>query len=177
MKRLVSGLLAVALLVTGCSLSLGGMARAGSKAVDPGLFFAGDVPTDGQRVDAAAVDGLAYERAMPRIDRCGEPSRDALVRIGEINSVVTLFAFDECDVDIKVAGVTDDQFVSVEVASLVDGASEVFDADGLPVSGASPGSCDCELPLGLSRLPGAPPPGSAHRFVRISISDEDCGLV
>ncbi|WP_029117290.1 hypothetical protein [Mycobacterium sp. URHB0044] len=180
MRRLVFGLLVVAALVTGCAESVDGAARPGSRDVDPASFFAGAVATYGQPVSSDDVDGLAYLRALRRIDPCGLLTHDDLVKIGEIGSVGTLFAFDECDVDVKVPGETDRRYVSVELTRThVDGQPVVFRAAGLPVYDADPGSCDYLVPLELSRLPGAPPARGADRpFVRIGlIADGNCEFV
>jgi hypothetical protein len=179
-RRLVSGLLAILAIVTGCAESIGGTARVGSREVDPTSFFAGPVPTYGVPVRRADVDALAYLRAIRRIDPCGLLTREVLAKIGEIGSVGTLFAFDECDVDVKVPGETDRRYVSVELSQThVDGQPVVFQAAGLPVYEAYPGSCDYLLPVDLSRLPGAPPAHGLDRpFVRIGlIADGNCDFV
>src|SRR6202030_2508092 len=68
-----------------------------------------------QRPGADDITMLAYLRALRRIDVCGLLTRDALPKVGEIVSVGTLFAFDECDAEVKVSGDSDRRFVSVEV--------------------------------------------------------------
>jgi hypothetical protein len=179
-RRLVIGLLAVAALVTGCAESIDGTARLGSRDVDPAAFFAGPVATYGQRVSSDDVDALAYLRAIRRIDPCGLLTREELAKIGEIGSVGTLFAFDECDVDVKVPGEADRRYVSVELTQThVDGQPVVFKAAGLPVYEAYPGSCDYMVPIDLSRLPGAPAArGVDQPFVRIGlIADGNCEFV
>jgi hypothetical protein len=178
--RLVSGLLAILVIVTGCAESVDGTARAGSREVDPAAFFAGAVPTYGREVSSDDVDALAYLRAIRRIDPCGLLTREDLAKIGEIGSVGTLFAFDECDLDVKVPGEADRRYLSVEITMThIDGQPVDFRAAGLPVYHAYPGSCDYLLPLDLSRLPGAPPARGLDRpFVRIGlIADGNCEFV
>jgi hypothetical protein len=179
-RRLVAGLLVVLTIVTGCTRSVVGTALTGSREVSPAAFFAGAVPTYGLPVGPDGIDGLAYLRAIRRIDPCGPLSRDDLAKIGEIGSVGTLFAFNECDVDVKVPGDADRRYASVEVTlTHVDGQPVAFQATGLPVYEAYPGSCDYLVPIDLSRLPGAPPPRVPDRpFVRIGlVADENCGFV
>ena len=84
----------------------------GSRDIDPAYFFAGEVPTYGQTVSPNDVIVLAYLRAMRRIDPCGLVTRDAMAKIGEIGSVGTLFALEECDVDIKVPGETERRYAT-----------------------------------------------------------------
>jgi hypothetical protein len=101
-RRLVSGLLAILAIATGCAASIDGTARVGSRDVNPAALFADPVPTYGLPVKSTDVDALAYLRAIRRIDPCGLLTRDDLAKVGEIGSVGTLFAFDECDVDVPV---------------------------------------------------------------------------
>jgi hypothetical protein len=179
-RRLAFGLLVILSLVAGCSESIDGTPRIGSRDVDPASFFAGPVATYGQPISSDDVDALAYLRAIRRIDPCGLLTHDDLAKIGDIGSLGTLFAFDECDVDVKVPGETDRRYVSVELTQThVDGEPAVFQAAGLPVYEAYPGSCDYLLPIDLSRLPGAPPaPGVDRPFVRIGlIADGNCEFV
>src|SRR5687768_8601600 len=130
----------------------------GSRDTDPADFFAGEVPTYGQTVSPDDAIALTYLRAMRRVDPCGLLTRDTLAKVGEIGSVGTLFALDECDLDIKVPGEADRRYVSVEVIlNRTSGEPVAFRAGGLPVYEAYPGSCDYLLPLDLSRLPGARP--------------------
>jgi hypothetical protein len=179
-RTLVCLLLAVVWIVAGCAESVSGAARVGSRDVDPASFFAGPVATYGQPVGSDDVDALAYLRAIRRIDPCGLLTREDLAKIGEIGSVGTLFAFDECDIDVKVPGETNRRYVSVELTQTdVDGEPVVFQAAGLPVYEAYPGSCDYLVPIDLSRLPGAPPARGPRRpFVRIGlIADGNCEFV
>jgi hypothetical protein len=174
---MVMTLLAVALMLTGCSRTLDGTAAMGPREVDPSYFFAGNVPTYGQRVSPDEVTALAYLRALRRIDPCGLVTRDGLAKVGEIGSVGTLFALDECDVDIKVPGQSTRRLVSIEVIlNRMVGQPVAFLAGGLPVYESYPGSCDYLLPLNLSLLPGAQPLRTPDQpFVRVGlIADENC---
>jgi hypothetical protein len=149
----------------------------GSRDVDPAYFFAGDVPTYGQRVNPGEVTTLAYLRAARRVDPCGLLTREAMAKIGEIGSVGTLFALDECDVDIKVPGETRRRYASIEVIfNRMAGQAVAFLAGDLPVYETYPGSCDYLLPLNLSLLPGAQPLRQPEQpFVRVGlIADENC---
>jgi hypothetical protein len=168
-------LLAVLLALIGCGRPIAGSPAMGTRDVDPAYFFAGEVPTYGQTVSSDEMVMLAYLQAMRRIDPCGLVTRDVLVKIGEIGSVGTLFALDECDVDIKVPGETNRRFVSIEVVlTRSTGAPIGFHAAGLPVYEVYPGSCDYLLPLELSRLPGARPLATPDQpFVRIGMIAED----
>jgi len=178
--RLVSGLLALLVMLTGCAESTEGSARMGSREVDPSVFFAGDVPTYGQRVTPDDTALLAYLRALRRVDPCGLLPAEGLAKIGEVGSVGSLFAFDDCDFDVKVPGEPDRRYVSVEVSlvQLEDQAVE-FRAAGLPVYRTEPGSCEYMVPLDISRLPGAPPPsGPVRPFVQLGlIPGGDCDFV
>jgi hypothetical protein len=174
---MVIALLAVALMLTGCSRVMQGTAAMGARDVDPAYFFAGDVPTYGQRVTPDEVTALAYLRALRRIDPCGLLTREALAKIGEIGSVGTLFALDECDIDIKMPGEANRRYVSIEVVlNRLAGQSVAFLAGGLPVYETYPGSCDYLVPLNLSVLPGARPLRQPDQpFVRVGlIADENC---
>jgi hypothetical protein len=150
-------LLAVLLLVTACGQAVGGSARRGSHAVDPGFFFAGPVPVFGRTVGAADTATLSYLRALRLVDVCGLVNRDTVGKIGEIDWYGTLFAFAECDVAVKVPGRIAQEYLSVEVAWDRPTGQSAFTAAGLPVHESSPGSCEFLLPLGLAALPGAPP--------------------
>jgi hypothetical protein len=174
---MVTALLAAALVLTGCSRAMDGIAAMGPREVDPAYFFAGDVPTYGQRVNPGDVTTLAYLRAVRRIDPCGLLTRDALAKIGEIGSVGTLFALDECDVDIKVPGEANRRYASIElILNRMVGQPVAFLAGGLAVYESYPGSCDYLLPLNLSLLPGAQPLRQPDQpFVRVGlIAEENC---
>jgi hypothetical protein len=171
---MVTALLTTVLALTGCSRQIDGAAVIGSREPDPADFFAGDVPSYGQTVSPDDAIALTYLRAMRRIDPCGLLTRDTLAKVGEIGSVGTLFAFDECDIDIKVPGEADRRFVSVEVVLSRTGGEPAFRAGGLPVYETYPGSCDYLLPLELSRVPGARPlPNPDQPFLRIGLIAED----
>lgn len=150
--------LAAILGLAGCSRSVDAVPRAVSP--DPAFFFAGPVPTYGQSVSPTQLDRLAYLRALRRVDPCDLLTRQALAGVGEIGSVGTMFAFDECDVDIKVTGEGARRYVSVE--------TELSTLDHTP--------CQYVAPLLLARLPGAPPlPGPVQPVVRISpITEQSC---
>jgi hypothetical protein len=173
---MVTTLLATVLALTGCSRGIEGSAATGSREVDPSYFFSGEVPTYGQRVAADDVTTLAYLRAMRRIDPCGLLTRESLARVGDIGSVGTLFALDECDVDVKVPGENDRRYASIEVVLTQISEPVAFLAGDLPAYESFPGSCNYLLPLNLSLLPGAQPLRSTDQpFVRIGlIGDEDC---
>lgn len=152
--------------VVGCSPPVDGSAIVGPKDVDQGYFFAGDVAVYGQQVSADDTTLLAYLRALRRIDVCGLLTGDAMNKIGETFSVGTLFAFSECDSEVKVSGESNRRFVSVEL-----GLTPSPDGTGVR-------SCDVSIPLALDRLPGARPlNGSPPPFVKVGlIGAEDCEL-
>jgi hypothetical protein len=56
---MITALLAGAPMLTGCSRSFEGIAAMGPRGVDPAHFFAGDVPTYGQRLHPDEVTILA----------------------------------------------------------------------------------------------------------------------
>jgi hypothetical protein len=175
----VTALLTAALMLTGCSRTLEGTAAMGPREVDAAYFFAGDIPTYGQRLNPDEVTTLAYLRAMRRIDPCGLLTRDSLAKTGEIGSVGTLYALNECDVDIKVPGEAHHRYASIEVIlNPMVGQPVAFLAGGLPVYESYPGSCDYLLPLNLSLLPGAQPLRQPDQpFVRVGlIAEENCDL-
>jgi hypothetical protein len=172
-------LLAIVVALSGCDDDVQGSAAMGPRDIDPAYFFAGDVPTYGQRVNPGDVTTLSYLRAARRVDPCGLLTRDAMAKIGEIGSVGTLFAFDECDVDIKVPGEAQRRYASIEVIfNRMAGQPVAFLAGDLPVYENYPGSCDYLLPLNLSLLPGARPLRQPEQpFVRVGlIGDENCDL-
>ncbi|MHA3018935.1 hypothetical protein ACXPWS_01550 [Mycobacterium sp. BMJ-28] len=150
--------LAVLVGLAGCARAVDAVPRAA--APDPAFFFAGEVPTYGTPVSPAQRNRLAYLRALRRVDPCGLLTRDALRKVGEIGSVGTMFAFDECDIDIKVPGDSARRYVSVWV--------------GLDTLEPSP--CEYVAPLLLSRLPGAPPlPEPVQPVLRITpITEQSC---
>jgi hypothetical protein len=154
--------LIAAALLTGCSSPIDGRPLKGPKDVDQAYFFGGDVATYGQRVSVNDNALLAYLRALRRIDVCGLLTGDALARVGEIVSVGTLFAFNECDAEVKVSGMSERRFVSVE----------------LDLASTEPDGCDVSVPLPLSRLPGAPQqPVAAQPTARVGvIGVVDCEL-
>jgi hypothetical protein len=177
--RRVTALLAIVVALAGCSRSLDGTAVMGPRDVDPAYFFAGDVPTYGQRVSPGDVSALAYLRAVRRFDPCGLFTRDAMAKIGEIGSVGTLFALDECDVDIKAPGEANRHYASVEaIFYRLAGQPVAFLAGDLPVYETYRGSCDYLLPLNLSLLPGAQPLRQPDQpFVRVGlIAEDNCDL-
>jgi hypothetical protein len=175
---MVTVLLATMLALTGCSRGIDGSGVSGPRgpaSIDPAYFFAGDIPTYGLAVSPDDVIALAYLRAMRRIDPCGLVTREALAKVGEIGSVGTLFALDECDIDIKVPGETDRRYASIEVIlNRMVGQPVAFLAGDLPAYETYPGSCDYLLPLNLSLLPGAQPLRRPDQpFVRIGLIGED----
>jgi hypothetical protein len=170
-------ILAVVTALTGCNRDIHGTATPGSRDVDPAYFFAGEVPTYGRSVSPAEATTMMYLRAMRRIDPCGLLNRQALAKIGEINSVGTLFALDECDLDIKVPGKADRRYASVGIVlSQMWRAPVAFRVGEVPVYESYPGSCQYLMPLDLARLPGARPlPKPDQPFVRIGlIAQKDC---
>ncbi len=154
--------LLAATLLASCSHPIDGRPVLGSKNADPGFFFAGDVPVYGQQVGRDDVGYLAYLRALRRVDVCGMLTGDALAKVGQIVSVGTLFAFDECDAEVKISGVSERRFVSVE----------------LELSATEPSGCEALARLPLGGLPGAPiPPEPAQPSVRVEmIAAQDCEL-
>jgi hypothetical protein len=176
---MLTGLLAAMVVLTGCTRQIDGAAAVGPREVDPAYFFAGEIPVYGQSVSPSDVTALAYLRAMRRIDPCGLLNRDALSKIGEIGSVGTLFALDECDMDIKMPGQSNRRFASIELTwTRVTGTPVAFRAGQAPVYAAFPGSCEYLLPLELSRLPGAQPLHKPDQpFLRIGlIAEENCDI-
>ena len=171
----VATLLATLALI-GCTRQIDGVAASASRDIDPAYFFGGEIPTYGRTVSPDDVATLSYLRAIRRIDPCGLVTRDAMAKIGEIGSVGTLFAFNECDVDIKAPGETQRRYATIEVTLAPAGAPVALRTDGLPVHETYPGSCDYLLPLDLLRLPGAHPlPKPDQPFVRVGlISEQNC---
>lgn len=72
------------------------------------------VPVYGQSVNADDRALLAYLRALRRIDMCGLLTGGTLDKVGEIVSVGTLYAFDECIAEIKISGVENPRYVSAQ---------------------------------------------------------------
>ncbi|HTY27192.1 MAG TPA: hypothetical protein VMD51_03465, partial [Mycobacterium sp.] len=171
-------LLAVLLLVSACGQAVEGTARRGPDGVDRGFFFAGPVAEYGRSPSPDDTATLAYLRALRRIDVCGLVNRDTVGKAGEINWYGTLFAFDECDVAVKAPGRATQEFLSVQVALDRATGQPAFSAAGVSVHESSPGSCEFLLPLGLSRLPGAPTLNSQNQPVaKIGvIGGGDCPL-
>lgn len=175
MWRVLAALTGAALLLTGCARYLDGDADVGARTVDPAAFFDGTVPTYGRQVSVSDKLRLSYLRALRRIDVCGLSDRENLSRIGEIQSMGTLFALEECDVTVKVPGRAASKYVSTTV-ELVHAAGR---PDGLGVRGPLQGACEFLVPLGLSELPGAGPLfGPEQPHVRIGmVAEFDCAEV
>lgn len=178
-KWLVVSLMAVLLVMTGCGRYVDGSATVGVRQVDPSFFFAGEVPVYGQTVSNNDTIQLAYLRAIRRVDICGLVDREALAKIGEITSVGTLFALDECDMDIKLPGSTARKFISVQLElSRVDRPA-AFRVDGVPVYASAAGSCEYLIPIDMSHLPGATRLSKPDQpFLHVNmIAETDCSLV
>jgi hypothetical protein len=182
-RHLLARLLASALALAGCSgpysHTVDGHPLTGRRDVDPGYFFAGTVPLYGQSPSADDTAHLAYLRALRRIDVCGLLNRDMMAEIGEIHSVGTLYALNECDIDVKVSGVSPRKFVAVELTMTGDpGATVAFRVGDTPVYGEAPDSCVYAVPLPLSKLPGAAQLRSPEQpLVKVGlITEQDCGL-
>ena len=109
----------------------------------------------GQTVSNSDRVALAYRRAIRRVDVCGLVDADALAKIGEVVSLATLFAFDECDAEVKLPGRPDPRFVTVALDMTRTDAPASFRVGSAPVYETSPGSCDFLTPLDLGHLPGA----------------------
>lgn len=175
---MVAGLGAATLVFTGCGHYVDGAARSGPPAADPAFFFAGDVSVYGQTVGANDKTLLRYLRAIRRIDVCGLTDRQSLAKIGEISSLGTLYALDECDVEIKMPGAAAGRYVSVEVTMDRVTAPPVFRAGPTPIYETAKDSCEYLIPLDLSELPGAEPLHKPDQpYLRIgSLGASDCGL-
>jgi hypothetical protein len=132
------------------------------KEVDQAFFFAGNVPIYGQPVGADDIDILMYLRALRRIDVCGLLTGATLAKVGELVSVGTTLAFDECDAELKVSGLGR-RFLAVTLET------EPRDP---------PSFCQVAVPLTLSKLPGAPPqPAFLKLAVGVElVADTDCKL-
>ena len=176
-RSVLTVLLVLTLTVCGCGRSVDGVATRGPLAVDPSFFFAGELPVYGQTVSNSDRVALAYRRAIRRIDVCGLVNPDALAKIGEVGSLSTLFAFDECDAEVKLPGRPDPRFVTVQLDMTRTDSPVAFRVGNAPVYETSTGSCDFLTPLDLGRLPAAAgcaarsavPAGRADRRA-------DCGL-
>jgi hypothetical protein len=164
------------LALSGCAREVDGRPAAGPRDVNPAYFFAGDVATYGQPVTPDGKVVLAYLRALRRIDVCGLVSP---AKVGEVGSVSTLYAFNECDADVKVSGAAGRRFVTVEVVmTVVPGNVVAFRVHGAPVFEDTSDGCGYAIPLDLSRLPGAGPLRTPRQpFVRVGMLDDgDCGI-
>jgi hypothetical protein len=171
--------LAAVLALTGCDRRVDGRATVGSRDAGAAYFFAGDVGFFGQTVSAADKTALAYLRALRRIDVCGLLNHDAFAKVGEIISVATLFAFNECDVDIKVPGAQARTLASVELMMTSQpGTAVAVRAGASAIYQSYPGSCQYLAPLRLDTLPGARPLRKPEQpFVRVGlIGADDCGI-
>lgn len=159
MSRLF-GLAMVAVLLPACSFVIGGRPV---KVDDQAFFFAGNVPIYGQPASPVDISTLMYLRALRRIDVCGLLTGATLDKVGELVSVGTLYALDECDAELKVSGEQSRRFVAVTL--------ETSPRD-------PPSVCGVEVPLSLSRLPGAPAqPTFMKLAVRVElVVDTDCEL-
>jgi hypothetical protein len=179
-QRLVTGLVIAVLLVsTGCARGVDGSALPKPGAGDPEFFFDAAAPTYGQRVSSLDAVRLAYLQALRRIDVCGLVDQSALAKIGEIQSMGTLFAFDECDVEVKSPGRAVARYISATVELTHADGPEVARVDGVPVRESFAGSCEYLVPIDLSGLPGAGPlagPDQPHLRVGM-IAGTDCAEV
>jgi hypothetical protein len=150
----------IAALLASCSAAVNGTPVRAQP--DAAFFFAGDVAAYGQPIKADDVARLKYLRAIRRIDVCGLLTGGTLAKVGELVSVGTNLAFDECDAELKVSGGAR-RFLSVTLA--------IAPRDPPPFCGAT-------MPLPLSGLPGAPPlPRGMQPTVWIElVVDTDCKL-
>ncbi len=174
-KWLVGGVLAAALL-TGCS-AVDGAPRPAPD--DPAAFFDGPATTYGQQVSSPDRIRLTYLRALRRIDVCGLTDRAALARIGEIQSLGSLFALNQCDVEIKMPGRPAPSYLSATLELTAPDGPEVLSVSGLPVSEAYDGACEYLIPIDLAALPGAAPLfGPQQPHLRVSmVAAPDCATV
>jgi hypothetical protein len=181
MKRLVVGLLGVLLVVVGCARTTEGSPVAGQRDVDPAVFFAGAVPTYGQPLNSAELATQADLRAIRRLDPCGFARQDVLSGIGDVVSAGTMFDFNACELEIKVAGSADPKLISVTVAMTdFTGDAPAFTVGNRPVYPYDDASCGYQVPLPLDRLPGAPAAITATRpYLQISelMPERGCGFV
>lgn len=174
-KWLVGGLLAAALL-TGCSAVDGAPRPA---PADPAVFFDGPPASYGQQVSSPDRIRLTYLRALRRIDVCGLTDRATLARIGEIQSLGTLFALNQCDVEVKMPGRAAPSYLSAALELTAPQGPEVLSISGLPVSEAYDGACEYLIPIDLAALPGAGPLfGPEQPHLRVSmVAAPDCATV
>ena len=179
MRRVLALVGVVALVLTGCAQHLDGAATAGSRDGDPSYFFDGPAPTYGQAVGALDAVRLAYLQALRRIDVCGLVDQRRLAKVGEIQSLGTLFVFDECNVEVKTPGRAFARFVSASVELAQPEGPEVARVDGVPVREAYAGACEYLVPIDLAGLPGSRPlAGPDQPQVRIStVAETDCAGV
>ena len=179
-KRLVAGVMAALAVLagSGCGRAVGGAAVPAAPGADAGFFFSGPVPVYGQTVGESDLATLAYLRALRRIDVCALIRPEALAKIGEIRSVGTLFALDECDTEIKLPGRADRRLVTVQLDLTRADRPVSFRAGDAEVYESAPGSCEFLTPLDLSRLPGAMRLRKPDQpFVRIGlIGESDCDV-
>ncbi len=164
--------------LVGCGQPVDGTATVREPAADPGFFFADDVPTHGQTVGKSDAVMLSYLRAMRRVDVCGLVEQQTQSGIGDISAMSTLYAFDECDVEIKMPGVANRKFLNVtlDLAKVKEPPS--FRAGDVPVYESAPRSCEYVIPLALGELPGASPLRKpVQPVVRVGqVGDQDCEL-
>ncbi|MGB3482571.1 MAG: hypothetical protein WBB07_10210 [Mycobacterium sp.] len=179
MQRVLAALFGAALVLSGCAHYLPGVATIGASGDEQAAFFEGDPPTYGQQVSSADEIRLAYLRALRRLDVCGLVNQQSLARIGEIRLMGTLFAFDECDVEVKVAGNPWPSVITATVELAEAQGPEVLREQGIPVLESYPGACEYLVPLGLSDVPGASPlAGPEQPYLRVGMASEfDCDMV
>jgi hypothetical protein len=178
-RHLLACVLASALVLTGCSHLIDGRAKTGPRDVDRTFFFADEVPLYGQTVGVNDTAVLAYLRGLRRIDVCGLLSSEVMARVGEINSAGTLFALNECDVDMKVSGSSVRKLVDAELVMTRDpGHAVAFRVNDTPVYSNVPDTCVYGVPLPMAALSGARPLRAPEQpLVKIGlIADQDCGL-
>ncbi|MET0898369.1 MAG: hypothetical protein ABWY45_10700 [Mycobacterium sp.] len=177
--RRVLALVGAALVLAGCTQHLGGAPIPGPRDGDPAYFFGSPAPTYGQPVAALDAVRLAYLQALRRIDVCGLVDQGRLAKVGEIQSLGTLFVLDECNVEVKTPGRAFARFISASVELAHPEGPEVARVGGVPVREAYAGSCEYLAPLDLAALPGARPlAGPAQPQVRISmVAESDCAGV
>ncbi len=176
-KPQVVGLIA-GLLVVGCGSPIEGTATTRDPSVDPAFFFAGDVPVYGQTVSKRDTVALSYLRAMRRIDVCGLADQQTLSSIGDVTSTSTLYALDECDIEVKLPGKADRRYLTVSLELARATKTPSFRAGDVRVYETAPGSCEYLVPLDLSGLPGARPLRKPYQpYLRLAqIGNQDCAV-